>query len=123
MRVCPDHWAMCREAVDLRGMSSLVARSGKEAVDRAMEEANGADPKETFDPLMALNGHFWSEALRCGGLYLMGQNETGENGGHYCPVCEFEKRSKGFVAKDAIGDIADQMAAWAREQGLLPEIS
>ena len=113
---------MCRAAVDARGMSSLVSRSGQEAVTRMTDELQGEDSKATFDPLMPLHNHFWGEALRCGGLYIMGQNETGENEGHYCPVCEFVKHSPGFSAEESIGSITDQMLSWAREQALIPKV-
>lgn len=86
-------------------------------------EIEGDDLKRTFDPLLSLNNHFTGDALRCGGLYLMDQNESGENDGHYCPICEFVKHSPGFDAKASIDGIADQMATWAREQNLLPRVS
>lgn len=121
MKMCMPHWEMCREAVTDRGMYGLVLKSGKAAVDNIVEELQGGEP--AFDPLMSLNNHFWGEALRCGGLYLMGQNETGENGGHYCPICELEKNSRAYIAKEAIGSIADQMRDHAIKQKMIPEAS
>lgn len=123
MRFCKDHWQTCREAVSERGMDSLVSRDGQEAIDRTVGDLEGEDPKKTFDPLMSLNWHFTNEALRCGGLYVMGQNETGENESHYCPMCEFVKHSEGFDAKASIGTIADQMRDWAQSEGLIPRPS
>ena len=118
MRICKEHWAMCREAIDERGMSDLGAKSGEEAAADMVAELNGEDAK--FDPLMSMNNHWSSEALRAGGLYLMGETENGENDGHYCPICEFEKNAEGFEAKPAIGMIADQMRQYACEAGLIP---
>lgn len=120
MRICPSHWTMCREAVEQRGLSSLVARDGEQAMERMVGELKGEDVKETFDPLMSLHWHFTNDALRCGGLYLLGLTDAGEP---YCPICEFEKNAKGFVASEAIGDVADQMASWARSEGLIPPAS
>lgn len=123
MRICKDHWSLCRKAVEDRGMGSLVSRGGEEAIERMKAELAGARPEETFDPLMSLNAHFSSEAMRCGGLYLMTKNETGDNDGHFCPICEFEKHLDGFDAETSIGEIADQMVTWARGQGLLAAVS
>ncbi len=121
MRICKEHWQMMRDAVAVRGMDALVAADGEEAMQSVVIELRGGKAK--FDPLMSLNWHFTGEAMRCGGLYLMGQNETGENDGHYCPICEFAKHSKGFEAKEAIGNIADQMAVHCRAEGLIPQLS
>lgn len=126
MKICADHWQMMRDAIDQRGMTGLVAKSGEAAVEdqvRQLEEAQATGSvsdktiSETFDPLMSMHWHFMNEALRCGGLYLMGQTEDGSNDGHYCPVCEFKKNQEGFVAEEAIGSVADQMREWCIEQG------
>ncbi|TAN09876.1 MAG: hypothetical protein EPN45_07230 [Rhizobiaceae bacterium] len=123
MRICKDHWSMCRAAIEERGMSGLVARDGKEATDNAMEELQGGNPP--FDPLMSMNWHWSGEAMRCGGLYLMAVDPENnpDNEGHYCPICEFAKHSEGFEAKVAIDMIADQMADYARAEGLIPQVS
>lgn len=121
MKICEPHWDLLRKAVDERGMTSLVARDGKAALDNMVAELQGGAPAD-FDPLMALNNHFWFEVLRCGGLYLMAQDPSGANDGHYCPLCEFEKHSNGFVAADAVATVADQIAEHCRAQGLLPKV-
>jgi len=119
MKFCMDHWNLCRAAVDDRGMTPLVAADGAEAIERTVEELNGGTPK--FDPLMSMHWHWTNSALEAGGLYLMGQNDTGENEGHFCPVCEFVKHSEGFDAKEAIGSVADQIAEYCRAEGLIPK--
>lgn len=116
MQMCKPHWDMLRAAVDERGMNDLVAHDGKAAADNLVAELQGEPTR--FDPLMELNNHFWAEALRCGGLYLMGLNEKGE---HYCPICEFEAHGTRFDAKTQIGECADAMLAHCREEGLLPK--
>lgn len=113
---------MCREAVDSRGMSSLVAKSGEEACAQMVAELEGEKDPKQFDPLISLNWHFSGEAIRCGGLYLMSPDPSGANDGHWCPICEFVKNAKGFDAKAQIGRVADQMAEHAREQGLIPKV-
>lgn len=123
MKICKDHWTACREAVESRGLSSLVAADGKEAVSRVMDEFNGGDMKKNFDPLMSMNFHFTNNALSCGGLYLMGTPPDGENDGHYCPICEFVKNARDWDAKVEIAKVADQMREWALAEGLVPKVS
>lgn len=123
MRFCKPHWDMCRKAIDDRGVSGLIAKDGKTAVDDAVADLQGEpDPKnERFDPLMSMHWHWTNHALRNGGLYLMGENEDGSNDGHYCPICEFEKHMRGFDAEKDIAIVADQMLHWARGEGLVPQ--
>jgi hypothetical protein len=113
MQMCTEHWNMCRKAVADRGMDGLVAGSGEEAADNVVEAR--------FDPLMSLNWHFTADAMRCGGLYLMADDPSGANGGHYCPICEFVKNAKDYDPEWHIGNIADQLRAHARAEGLLVE--
>ncbi len=121
MKICKDHWEMMRNAIEDRGMSGLVARDSETAFDNIKEELSGGRPD--FDPLMSMHWHWTNEAIRCGGLYLMGEDETGANDGQFCPVCEFEKNAEGFDAKISIGIVADQMAEYARSEGLIPKVS
>ncbi len=123
MKICRDHWSMCRQAIEDRGMSGLVARDGEQAHENIVEELQGGSPP--FDPLMSMNWHWTNEALRCGGLYLMAVDAEANpaNDGHYCPICEFVKHLEGFDAPASIGTIADQMAAHARSEGLIPSVS
>nr|WP_295465163.1 hypothetical protein [Mesorhizobium sp.] len=104
-------------------MSGLVARDGEQAHENIVEELQGGSPP--FDPLMSMNWHWTNEALRCGGLYLMAVDAEANpaNDGHYCPICEFVKHLEGFDAPASIGTIADQMAAHARSEGLIPSVS
>lgn len=128
MKICAEHWKMMREEIEQRGLTGLVAKSGEAALAaevRQLEEAKATGTiserttKETFDPLMSMHWHFTNNALECGGLYLMGSREDGKNDGEYCPVCEFEAHQEGFVAKDAVGAVADQMRVYCIEQGLI----
>jgi len=122
MKICAEHWQICRDAIEERGMSALVARDGKEAVENAVEELRGGEAP--FDPLMSMNW-FWSgQAIHNGGLYLMAVDAEANpnNDGHYCPICEFAKHYNNFDAKAEVGRIADQMATHARAKGLVPPI-
>lgn len=124
MKFCQPHWDICRQTVEAYGMVGLVAKSGGEAVDCMKEdiESCGKSSDENFDPLMSLHWHFINDALRCGGLYLLGANPSGNNAGHYCPICEFEKNMEGFDARQAVETIAKQIAAYCREKGLLTKV-
>lgn len=121
MKMCKLHWETCRDAIRERGMYDLVLKSGEAALENIEKELKGDTAH--FDPLMAMNNHWWGAALQAGGLYLMGEAPDGSNEGHYCPLCEFEKHSEGFVAEEAVGAIADQMADHARKEGLIPAVS
>jgi hypothetical protein len=120
MKICPEHWKMCRDAIESRGMSGLVAGSGEEAFDRMADELHGGTPP--FDPLMSLNWHFTNAALASGGLYLMSQNPDDPEG-HYCPLCEFTKHAEGFDAPSAVAHVADQMLEHCRTEGLVPKLA
>lgn len=118
-----------RDAVDERGMTGLVAKSGEAAVEdqvRQLEEAQHTGEvseqttKETFDPLMSMHWHWTNGALRNGGLYLMGVYYDENNvEHHYCPICEYVKHMKDFDAKKEIESVADQMRVYCVEQKLI----
>jgi hypothetical protein len=119
---------MMREAVDERGMMPLVSNGSEELLERVKREfdadAQGVKKDDkNFDPLISMHFHWMNAALSQGGPYLMGPTNTPEiNDGHYCPICEFVKHNKTpFDAKAAIGNVADQMQAWCRKRGLIPQ--
>jgi hypothetical protein len=68
MKICKEHWALCREAMDSHGLTSLVSVDGKEAARRAVAELEGDDSNKNFDPLMSMHWHFMNIALECGGM-------------------------------------------------------
>ena len=88
MRICRDHWAKCRAAVEARGMSHLV-QDGRHHFEKSVAELEGEGPAPTdFDPLMAMNNNFLVRALDLGGIGVLGHNPNDPEGeGHYCPLC------------------------------------
>jgi hypothetical protein len=124
MKICQTHWDQCRAAIDKHGMADLVAKDGEQAMGALQRTLQtGTEAKSDFDPLMSMHWHWMNTALRAGGLYLMGADpEPNNNDGHYCPMCEYGKHS-GHKAEDAIEDIAQQIAAWCRSEGLIPKVS
>lgn len=117
MKMCLEHWAMCREAVMDRGMGGLIAKSGEQAVENLKTELEGG--KSEFDPLMSMHWHWTNAALAAGGLYLLTDDEDGQP---YCPLCEHVKHIEGFDARQAVASIADQMRAYCIEEGLIPNL-
>src|SRR5690348_12627614 len=113
MRICREHWKMMRDAVETRGLSGLVAKDGKQAVDDMVSELRGEpDAKhERFDPLMSMNWHWSGVAMEAGGLAIMGKGPD-SNDGHFCPICELAAHYSDFKPEVSIGNVADQMREW-----------
>lgn len=125
MRICMPHWDRMRAAVEERGMSHLVARSGEEAHAAIVQELQGEEAR--FDPLMAMNNNFWAAAMQYGGIGMMSENPDAEPDKdgfrHYCPLCEAKKHLPGDDGdEDWVTGCADSMLQHARELGLLPPV-
>ncbi len=122
MQICAYHTDMCVEAIETAGLDGLMAGSLEEAQRRVEECVLGNDGKvdaTTFEPMVSLTDHFFAQALRNGGEYLLLENPDGENEGHYCPICEFEKHAAGFDAAAEIMAVSMEMARWARKEHLI----
>lgn len=124
MKICQPHWDRLRAAIDARGLSHLVAKSGEECVGRVARELKQGQPiADEYDPLMSCNWMIFEQALRCGGIRLMG---TPPEGGEYCPICEAVKAlaaqdgtTEEEALKEWIDGPADGALAYAREKGLV----
>lgn len=54
MAWCMDHWTRLREAIDKRGLTSLISESGEEAAKKMVSEINeGEQTIDNFDPLLS----------------------------------------------------------------------
>lgn len=114
MKICQPHWDALKTAIDIRGLSHLVAKSAKDAVERLKDEVAGVETDDTFDPLMAAHTAITCRALKCGGLYLM----TGD----FCPLCEAEKHGgEPGLAQKWIDSCSDFMRKECAEKGLLQQ--
>lgn len=78
MTFCNDHWQRLRKEIDERGLGGLVAGSGEKATRKiATELEQGAQSRETFDPLMgaffAISGNIMDKLGQAGmnPLYLL----------------------------------------------------
>jgi len=90
MKICTHHWAMCRKAIDDRGLTPLVG-TGQAAMERAVEEIEGRPTEDaTYDPLMALNYMLMGRAIEVMGLSAMvtDMERYADNDGEVCPLCE-----------------------------------
>lgn len=85
MKICDTHWAKLRELIEARSMTHLI-KTGQENMETMVDQINGepTSPKD-YDPLMAANFMVMGQALKQGGLYMMGQKPDGSD---YCPICE-----------------------------------
>ena len=122
MKFCQKHWDMLRKAIEDRGLTHLIAKSGEQAAENMVSELRGEE--HPYDPLMAAHWMISSAALDQGGLYMM----TGD----HCPVCEAIKHTaehpladgnpagEEWVEKFWIDGPANAVLAECREKGLVP---
>lgn len=92
MRLCQQHSDMCDETLQNHGLWSLVQAKGK------------------FNPVLALHTHISCYASK----YLPQPLPV-------CPLCEFERREH-FDSVLAVDELVSDMAKWAREQHMIPQL-
>jgi hypothetical protein len=127
MNICQEHWDRLRAAVEARGMSHLVARSGQEAAANTVEQMEEGVSPDNWDPLMAAFVALGSKGLeRCG----MAAFAPG-----FCFLCEVRKSFEHCktlpefdpdLHKDDdfwLNSCMDAMLEHAREIGLMPRVS
>lgn len=108
MKPCQNHWDALRLAIDKRGLSQFVAKSGQEVARKMVDEE--ADKKANFEPLMGAFMNIVQNAVRIGGMYLLADD--------FCPICESEKNG-GPPADWWIDNAADNELQRAVELGLI----
>jgi len=119
MKSCTSHWDELRQAIDQRGLSGLIAGSGEKVCEAIARQLEGIVEPGDFDPLMSANWAIMSAALQCGGLYLMGEDE---NGNQYCPLCEAAQHGHPGTVAEWITGCCDAQLEHARELGLVPKV-
>jgi hypothetical protein len=138
MRFCGNHWQQLQDAIAERGLSSLVADSGEQAVRNMASEIKEGSTIDNFDPLMGAHNFIWSGAMsiastRYNANPLMMMAEDPEHPEWQCPICflnwlhaEHDKvctkegcdYPKGFTYdEEAISLAADQMLMEWRKLG------
>jgi len=111
MRMCTEHWEQCQQAIKDRGLWHLVAESGDEAAKLLIAQVEGSATKRDYDPLMDLNTMINSNAIQCGGLYLLS--------GDYCPLCEAIKHTENDeIDEEWINGASDAILQYCEENGL-----
>jgi hypothetical protein len=123
MQFCQKHWDMLRTAIEARGLTHLIAKSGEAAMERAVDELQGRADDSSYDPLMAAHWMIANRAVEMGGLYFL-------SGGH-CPVCEAIKHTahwpregenepagEAWVESHWIDGPADAVLTHCQERGL-----
>lgn len=151
MQICEAHWVAMRQAIEDRGLSSLVAKDGRTAIGQLEQQLQqGADSRETFDPLMSVHWVCVNNAMRfldgagMNPLYLLGggpedpvEGYAGYEGRTWprCPICYLNlahevscRHEKCELDKERGYDWMIERAASdaldkAREYGLAPKAS
>ena len=123
MQFCQQHWDSMREAVRLRGMEHLVARSGEEAVADLTAQLEGTATQQNWDPLMAAHWAILTRVMRSMGLAALGD---------FCPLCEVQSSYDWAVknmnplpaearsAQQWVDSCMDSMLEYARENKWVP---
>lgn len=126
MQFCKPHWDALRAAVDAKGMSQLVARSGEKAMEDIKTQLEGTSTLENWDPLMASYWAISGKVLERVGLGAMPED--------FCPLCSvqdsFDHISKlpGYNpdyhhdAAEWIDSCTTGMQKYARSNGLIPDV-
>jgi hypothetical protein len=120
MKICQEHWNKLKQAIELRGLSHLVAGNAEKATQMLLAQSDPtASFKDTFDPLLAANFSIWNNALEAFGLEMMAE-------GAPCPLClmddHAEKCTEPTCKKNSGSDwiefAADGQLEVAQQKGL-----
>ena len=84
MRMCSSHWSRLRQAIEDRGLSSLVAEDGERAAKNLVSEVQDGPGIDNFDPLMGAHNAIITNALGVAGLALFNKKPDGSE---WCPLC------------------------------------
>lgn len=92
MRMCANHWAKLRAAIDNRGLSALVAETGEQAARNLISEVQDGRSIDNFDPLMNAYMAIITNCLsKLGpGIMLFAKPGDGDN----CPLCAMNAASR-----------------------------
>lgn len=104
MKFCQPHWDALREAIESRGLSSLIAESGEQAVANLRAEMEGKQTLENYDPLQSAHWAIVNNVLGVVGgpnaLYLVASDEPqkDEKGVEWpvCPLCYLNQAHRMF---------------------------
>jgi len=120
MKICSDHWAELRTAIDERGLSGFIAKDGEEAVKRLTSSLADSNALDAFDPLIMANIAIWGNALTAFGPDITKEDAP-------CPLCCMDDHAKNCTdvgcnnetGADWIKFAADEQLENARQMGLM----
>ena len=95
-----EHWTRLRQTIEDRGLSALVADSGKKAAANLASEVVDGRTIDNFDPLMAAHNAILGNVVKLTGLAVMVNNEDGSE---RCPLCYLNQRSADSWEKERAG--------------------
>ena len=107
-----------------KGMGALIAGNVEAVHQRILDEAEGVETNDTYDPLMASCWRLMGTAIQDGGLDLMCEKSGTSQGGQCCPLCEVEAVGVRVEGKPGLATVwlegcTDSVLVYCREQGLL----
>jgi hypothetical protein len=114
MQICPKHWEALKKAIADRGMAHLGHQTAERMMIATVNELEGREAENDFDPLLACNNMIFTKGLEVNGLALMAMNEDGT---HRCPVCMSLQSYEAWWIEGP----ANSMLEDAREKGLMPK--
>lgn len=110
MKFCDEHWDKLKKLTEDNGLMHLVHKDGKSAVDSLRKHVDGTGTLDDYDPLMDAHNMLTSNALKCGGLYLLE--------GELCPMCEADKNAGDGTADEWMVGCTDAVLKYCQEKGL-----
>ena len=124
MKMCERHWGMLRAAIDRRGLTGLVAKSGEQACSNVAADLQGTkNPRATFDPLMDAHFAIVNQVMGRVGLAVMAPNDDGSE---RCPLCFIQETHDKECQDPRCGSFdkwidcaSDDSLARAKELGLV----
>jgi hypothetical protein len=91
MKMCQPHWDALRAAIEERGLMGFVANSGQAAINKVVDDLEGAPEKQTFEPLMAANMAIWNNTMSACAQYnanpLAMMSADPDHPERECPIC------------------------------------
>lgn len=93
MRICMDHWAKLKTAIEQRGLMPLVAGSGVEAAGRMAAASRGVVTLENFEPLLQANMAILGDAIENFSSFGLDPSIlfNPPDGWPECPICHLNK--------------------------------
>jgi hypothetical protein len=116
LRICKDHWTRLREAIEYRGMKSLISKDGNSMKTRLKDiKSTLKNPTaECFDP-------FAIATIQISMAFIANVDDEDFPEGQFCPLCEVKAHGQIPDADDDwINGCCDEQLDTARKLNLVP---